>query len=149
MTSVVLETWWLDESALPDLLWARLRCFSDGRAEVFDLDGNVTSFATAEEARMFLLEDEYAQLAKRAAVLCAAIIQTTVPWALVALSSNARATCSSDCPGPTDGQRHDAPEWQLIARLTVGGLTELGFVPDNRQFGVVSHGSRCARPAQL
>lgn len=34
------------------------------------------------------------------------------------------------------------PEWQLIARLTVGGLTELGFVPGDRQFLVVSHSGR-------
>jgi hypothetical protein len=60
--SVVFESWWLDESALPDLLWARLRCFSDGRAEVLDLDGRYTQFASEDEARLFLLEDEYAQL---------------------------------------------------------------------------------------
>jgi hypothetical protein len=62
MVSVELESWWLDESALPDLLWARLRCFSDGRAEVLDLDGRLTQFTSADEARLFLLEDEYAQL---------------------------------------------------------------------------------------
>jgi hypothetical protein len=59
VSSVVGETWWLDTSGLPDLLWARLRAFSDGTAEVFDLDGRYTTFASLEEARIFLLEDEY------------------------------------------------------------------------------------------
>ena len=59
MSSVVLETWWLDTTGLPDLLWARLRVFSDETAEVFDLDGGYSRFASLEEARLFLLEDEY------------------------------------------------------------------------------------------
>jgi len=59
MSSVIDETWWLDTSGLPDLLWARLRVFADGTAELFDLDGRYTKFASRDEARLFLLEDEY------------------------------------------------------------------------------------------
>ena len=53
------EGWWLDVSGFPDLLWARLRIFSDGTAEVFDLDGQVHRFPTEAAARDWLSEDEY------------------------------------------------------------------------------------------
>jgi hypothetical protein len=61
MTNVRVERdgWWLDVSAFPDLLWARLRVFSDGTAEVFDLDGKVSRFPTEVAARDWLSEDEY------------------------------------------------------------------------------------------
>ena len=38
MATVVEISWWLDWSALPErLLWARLRVFADGSADVLDL----------------------------------------------------------------------------------------------------------------
>lgn len=58
----VKTTWWLDSSALPDLLWARLRCYDAGHAEVFDLDGRLYRFASEEEAVDWLREDEYSML---------------------------------------------------------------------------------------
>ena len=51
--------WWIDEGGLPDLLWARLQVFSDGSAEVLDLDGRLHRFPTERAARYWLLEDEY------------------------------------------------------------------------------------------
>jgi hypothetical protein len=46
---------------LPDFLnWARLRELADGSAEVFDCAGGTTRFATSEEARDALAEDEFA-----------------------------------------------------------------------------------------
>jgi len=56
---MVRETWWLDDSGFPDLLWARLRVFADGSADVLDLDGKVHRFLTEQEARAWLAEDEY------------------------------------------------------------------------------------------
>jgi hypothetical protein len=58
----VSEEWWLDSSGLPDLLWARLTVYSDGSAEVLDLDGTYHDFASREEAVLWLREDEYSQL---------------------------------------------------------------------------------------
>ncbi len=52
-------TWWLDTSALPDLCWARLQVFDDGRVEVLDLDGRRHPFASEGDARAWLNEDEY------------------------------------------------------------------------------------------
>jgi hypothetical protein len=54
--------WWLDWSALPDLLWARLQVHQNGAAEVFDLDGKVHHFSSEQEARNWLFEDEYSRL---------------------------------------------------------------------------------------
>lgn len=56
------DSWWFDTSALPTLLWARLRVLAAGAAEVFDLDGRTTHFDRAEEAETFLGEDEYSCL---------------------------------------------------------------------------------------
>ena len=56
------ETWWLDTSGFPDLLWARLRVFVDGSADVLDLDGKVHRFRTEQDARFWLAEDEYVSL---------------------------------------------------------------------------------------
>jgi hypothetical protein len=53
------QEWWLDESALPDLVWARLRTFEDGKAEVLDMDGRISIFASAGDAANYLMEDEY------------------------------------------------------------------------------------------
>ena len=55
-------TWWLDHSALPDLLWARLRVHPSGTADVLDLDGKLHTFLSEEEAVHWLSEDEYARL---------------------------------------------------------------------------------------
>jgi hypothetical protein len=53
------EIWWLDTSAFPDLFWARMRVFPDGKADVLDLDGKLRQFSSEEAARLDLLEDEY------------------------------------------------------------------------------------------
>jgi len=50
--------WWLMDS-LPELNWARLSVLSDGEARVFDCDGKTHAFPTEEDARTFLLEDEF------------------------------------------------------------------------------------------
>ena len=49
-------------SSLPDLNWARLRVFDSGQAEVFDCDGRTTRFASLEDARWWLAEDEFRSL---------------------------------------------------------------------------------------
>jgi hypothetical protein len=56
------ERWFLDVSGFPDLLWARLQIFTDGSAEVLDLDGKVHRFSSEQEARYWLAEDEYQAL---------------------------------------------------------------------------------------
>jgi hypothetical protein len=56
---VVEEQWYLMDCSLPNLNWARIRIFQDGVAEVFDMDGRITRFITAEEAYYFLREDEF------------------------------------------------------------------------------------------
>ena len=48
--------------AFPDLNWARLRVFTDGSADVFDMDGVTHEFSDVEESRMFLAEDEFSKL---------------------------------------------------------------------------------------
>ncbi len=53
--------WWLETSG-GDFHWARLQVSHDGKAEVIDLDGKTHLFATVEEAKMWLLEDEYETL---------------------------------------------------------------------------------------
>jgi hypothetical protein len=60
--SPLSEEWWLDSSGLPDLLWARLTVYSDGSAEVLDLDGTYHDFASREEAVDWLSEDEYSRM---------------------------------------------------------------------------------------
>jgi hypothetical protein len=60
LPSTVSEEWWLDASALPQrLLWARLSAYSDGTADVLDLDGRNHEFGSREEAVHWLYEDEY------------------------------------------------------------------------------------------
>lgn len=64
MSEVVETSWWLDWGGLPNrLLWARLRVFADGTAEVFDLDGRYHRFGDRDEATLWLNEDEYSTLA--------------------------------------------------------------------------------------
>jgi hypothetical protein len=62
LTPPVLEEWWLDSSALPDLFWARLSLYSDGSADVLDLDGVYHEFSSREEAQYWLGEDEYKRM---------------------------------------------------------------------------------------
>ncbi len=56
---VVRQDWWLDPTGFPSLLWARLRVFSNGSADVLDLDGVLRLFPTEQLARYHLIEDEY------------------------------------------------------------------------------------------
>jgi hypothetical protein len=62
--SVGIETtWWLMWSMLPEKLnWARLTIASDGSAEVLDCDGKYHRFATRDDARNWLNEDEFSRL---------------------------------------------------------------------------------------
>jgi hypothetical protein len=62
MGSAESTEWWLDETSLPDVLWARLRVLADGSAEVFDCDGRTVPFPSRAEAANSLLEDEYLPL---------------------------------------------------------------------------------------
>jgi hypothetical protein len=60
--SAILEVthWWLHECDLPLLRWARLRCFSNGTADVtWDEGGRLYGFLTQTFAEYFLAEDEY------------------------------------------------------------------------------------------
>lgn len=57
------DSWWLMDSSLPDLNWARLRVHADGRAEVFDCDGVTHRFPTEQAARLWLSEDEFVDFA--------------------------------------------------------------------------------------
>lgn len=50
--------WWLDESALPRLIWARLMRAEDGFL-VQDADGKLHLFETIFDAVTWLREDEY------------------------------------------------------------------------------------------
>jgi len=54
--------WWLDEAALPELIWARLCVGLDGWF-VDDCDGARALFETREAAEAFLGEEGYARLA--------------------------------------------------------------------------------------
>ncbi|WP_348252754.1 hypothetical protein [Trichocoleus desertorum] len=42
--------------------WARLRVFTNGTADVFDMDGVTHEFPDEEEARMVLQEDDFSEL---------------------------------------------------------------------------------------
>jgi hypothetical protein len=61
--SPVETLWFLDWSALPDLLWARIQIAADGSAVVLDLDGKYFYFADRHTVELFLNEDEYSLLA--------------------------------------------------------------------------------------
>jgi hypothetical protein len=52
--------WWLDESALPNLVWARLTHADAHR--VVDCDGKVHRFSDSRSALAWLAEDEYVPL---------------------------------------------------------------------------------------
>lgn len=51
--------WWIDESSLPDVIWALLRSRPDGSAEVLDADGRTSRFDSWEQGVITLSEDEY------------------------------------------------------------------------------------------
>lgn len=53
------ETWWLLPGNYPDLYWSRLQVYNDDTAEVLESDGGRYKFDNEEEARWFLLEDDY------------------------------------------------------------------------------------------
>lgn len=58
--TVVEVEWWLSEcSEYPDLLWARLRLFSDGSADAAFDESDVYGFDDRRFASSFLSEDEY------------------------------------------------------------------------------------------
>jgi len=60
---IATVSWWLDYSALPECeLWARLNIEASGKATVLDCDGRTHAFACVDEAREWLLEDEYSRL---------------------------------------------------------------------------------------
>jgi len=56
------ETWWLYDGDFPDLHWSRLQIYDDDTAEVLVSDGGRYKFDNEEEARWFLLEDDYSSL---------------------------------------------------------------------------------------
>ena len=59
---IVQTQWWLMECSFPSLNWARLRVFSNARADVLDMDGHLLVFDKQEDARDHLLEDEYVSI---------------------------------------------------------------------------------------
>ncbi len=61
MTTTKPDEWWLDEAALPDLIWARLRLAQDGWT-VRCADGTLNIFESHAAAIEWLREDEYARL---------------------------------------------------------------------------------------
>jgi len=58
-TQIVQTQWWLMYCSFPCLNWARLRVYSDGHADVLDMDGHLLTFPEHEDAKNHLLEDEY------------------------------------------------------------------------------------------
>jgi hypothetical protein len=43
--------WWLDDSALPQRVWAQLKVLRDGTAELLDVRGMAHRFPSEEDAR--------------------------------------------------------------------------------------------------
>ncbi|MBN3892995.1 MAG: hypothetical protein HWQ43_29015 [Nostoc sp. JL31] len=58
---IIKENWWLMSCSFPNLNWARLRTYDDLSAEILDCDGSKYTFSNEEEARYFLMEDEFTQ----------------------------------------------------------------------------------------
>lgn len=58
----ILE-WWLDDAALPDLIWARLLPGQDGIL-IYTADGKLSVFETLDEAIGWLRQDEYETFAQ-------------------------------------------------------------------------------------
>ena len=58
---IELEQWWLAAPAML-LVWARLRVFDSGIAQVFDSQGETLSYDSEDSARAALLEAEFCAL---------------------------------------------------------------------------------------
>ncbi|MEH1845721.1 MAG: hypothetical protein V7L25_12175 [Nostoc sp.] len=58
---ILKENWWLMWCSFPKLNWARLRVYDDFSAEILDCDGSKYTFSNEEEARYYLMEDEFTQ----------------------------------------------------------------------------------------
>lgn len=59
----VLELeWWIMDCGLPDLIWARLRSWTDGTADVLTTGGELDRFPSRDEAVSWLCEDEFRDL---------------------------------------------------------------------------------------
>ncbi|MEH2055556.1 MAG: hypothetical protein V7K97_05145 [Nostoc sp.] len=59
--SIIKDNWWLMSCSFPNLNWARLRTYDDLSSEILDCDGSKYTFSNEEEARYFLMEDEFTQ----------------------------------------------------------------------------------------
>jgi hypothetical protein len=59
---VVDLEWWIMDCGLPDLIWARLRSWADGSADILTSGGAVERFSTKDDAVSWLCEDEYCEL---------------------------------------------------------------------------------------
>lgn len=56
-------SWWIDYASLPEHeLWARLEIEESGKATVRDCDGRVHKFSCSDDARNWLIEDEYSMV---------------------------------------------------------------------------------------
>lgn len=53
--------WWIDSTALPNVVWARLGVNADGSAEVVDPGGRTHHFHSRTHASNWLSEDEFAR----------------------------------------------------------------------------------------
>ena len=61
--AVVETQWWLHSCELPNLIWGRLRVFSDGTADAcFEEGGKLFGFENRRYASYILSEDEYVRL---------------------------------------------------------------------------------------
>ncbi len=55
--------WWLDYASLPEHeFWARLQVEDSGTAAVLDCDSRTHKFRSADDARNWLIEEEYSLL---------------------------------------------------------------------------------------
>jgi len=52
-------SWWLDQSALPDLYWARVQTWDGHGFVVLDCDGRTTILENCGSPSAFMAEDEY------------------------------------------------------------------------------------------
>lgn len=55
--------WWLDQSALPDMIWARLILYFNGTALIIDCDTKNHLFESHRLARQWLTQEEYLPVA--------------------------------------------------------------------------------------
>jgi hypothetical protein len=60
--SIIKIEWYLDDCALPELRWGRLRVFNDGTADsCFEESDKLYGFENRDYASYILSEDEYIQ----------------------------------------------------------------------------------------